>query len=77
MQFPLTRVCHTLTSSSYLNGIGLQRPPHSGWSAIATCVALTYTAYIVVALAAQQAERSDLIRSPKRALAHTWEGFEL
>jgi hypothetical protein len=27
MQFPLPIVCHTLTSSSYLNGIGL-RPLH-------------------------------------------------
>jgi len=55
----------------------LQRPPLCGWSAIATRVALTYTATIVVALAAQQAGRPDLIRSPKRVLAHTWEGFEL
>jgi transposase len=55
----------------------LQRPPLSGWSAIATRVALTYTASIIVALAAQQVGRPDLIRSPKRVLAHTWEGFEL
>ncbi len=55
----------------------LQRPPLCGWSAIATRVALTYTATIVVALAAQRAGRPDLIRSPKRVLAHTWEGFEL
>ena len=54
----------------------LQRPPLCGWSSIATRVALTYTATIVVALAAQQAGRPDLIRSPKRVLAHTWEGFE-
>jgi transposase len=54
----------------------LQRPPLSGWSAIAMRVALTYTASIVVALAAQQAGRPDLIRSPKRVLAHTWEDFE-
>src|SRR5947209_9614266 len=53
----------------------LQRPPLSGWSAIARQVALTYTASIIVALAAQQAGRPDLIRSPKRVLAHTWEGF--
>ena len=39
--------------------------------------ALTYIASIVVGLAAQQAERPDLIRSPKRVLAQTWEGFEL
>ena len=54
----------------------LQRPPLSGWSAIATRVALTYTASIIVALAAQHAGRPDLIRSPKCVLAHTWEGFE-
>lgn len=53
----------------------LQRPPLCGWSAIARQVALTYTASIIVALAAQQAGRSDLIRSPKRILAHTWEGL--
>jgi uncharacterized protein DUF1206 len=29
----------------------------------------------VVALAAQQAGRPDLIRSPKHVLAHTWEGL--
>ena len=55
----------------------LQHPPLSGWTAMATHVALTYTASIIVALAAQQAGRPDLIRSPKRVLAHTWEGFEL
>lgn len=53
----------------------LQRPPLAGWSTIARQVALTYTATIIVALAAQQAGRPDLIRSPKRVLAHTWEGF--
>jgi transposase len=53
----------------------LQRPPLCGWSAITRQVALTYTASIIVALAAQQAGRPDLIRSPKRVLAHTWEGF--
>src|SRR5437763_7580269 len=53
----------------------LQRPPLWGWSAIARQVALTYTASIIVGLAAQQAGRPDLIRSPKRVLAHTWEGF--
>ena len=55
----------------------LQRPPLSGWSAIARQVALTYTASIIVALAAQQAGRPDLIRSPKRVLAHTWEGLAM
>jgi transposase len=53
----------------------LQRPPLCGWSAIVSQVALTYTATIIGALAAQQAGRPDLIRSPKRVLAHTWEGF--
>src|SRR5256714_1261462 len=43
----------------------LQRPPLCGWSAIARQVALTYTASLIVALAAQQAGRPDLIRSPK------------
>lgn len=53
----------------------LQRPPLAGWSSMLRQVALTYTATIIVALAAQQAGRSDLIRSPKRVLAHLWEGF--
>jgi hypothetical protein len=53
----------------------LQRPPLSGWSTISRRVALTYTATIIVALAAQQAGRPDLIRSSKRVLAHLWEGF--
>jgi transposase len=53
----------------------LQRPPLAGWSTVARQVALTYTATIIVALAAQRAGRPDLIRSPKRVLAHTWEGF--
>jgi len=53
----------------------LQRPPLAGWSAVARRVALTYAATIVVGLAAQQAGRPDLIRSPKRVLAHAWEGL--
>jgi hypothetical protein len=53
----------------------LQGPPFSGWSTLVRQVALTSTATIIVALAAQQAGRPDLIRSPKRVLAHTWEGF--
>jgi transposase len=53
----------------------LQRPPLAGWSTIARQVALTYAATILVALAAQQAGRPDLIRSPKRVLAHVWEGL--
>jgi transposase len=52
----------------------LQRPPLCGWSAVATHVALTYAAVVVVGLAAHQAERPDLIRSPTRVLAHLWEG---
>lgn len=53
---------------------GLQRPPVCGWTAVVQRVALTYTAAIVVALPAHQAARPDLIRSPKRVLAHLWEG---
>jgi len=45
----------------------LQRPPYSGWSTIVR----------QVALAAWQAQRPDLIRSPKRVLAHLWEDAEL
>lgn len=52
----------------------LQRPPLVGWSEVASQVALTYTASVIVGLAAQQAGRPDLIRSPKRVLAHLWEG---
>jgi hypothetical protein len=52
----------------------LQRPPLVGWSEVASQVALTYAASIIVGLAAQQAGRPDLIRSPKRVLAHLWEG---
>ena len=63
------RVC------SLFNLFRLQRPPLAGWSAITTQVMLTYAATIVVGLAAQQAGRPDLIRSPKRVLAHTWEGL--
>jgi len=53
----------------------LQRPPLCGWSAIARQVALTYTASIIVGLAAQHAGRPELIRSPKRVLAHSWEAL--
>lgn len=52
----------------------LQRPPLTGWSEIASQVALTYAASVIVGLAAQRAGRPDLIRSPKRVLAHLWEG---
>jgi transposase len=55
----------------------LQRPPYSGWSTIVRQVALTYTASLIVGLAAWQAHRPDLIRSPKRVLAHLWEVSEL
>ncbi len=55
----------------------LQRPPYSGWSTIVRQVALTYTASIVVALAAWQVHRPDLIRSPKRVLAHLWEDSQV
>jgi len=53
----------------------LQRPPLTGWSAVTCAVALTYAATIIVALAAVQAGHPELIRSPKRVLAHTWEGL--
>ena len=55
-------------------------PPHhitERKPAFASQIALTDTASIVVALAAQQAGRPDLIRSPKRVLAHLWEKSEL
>lgn len=53
----------------------LQRPPLAGWSAVARQVELTSAATIVVGLAAHQAGRPDLIRSPKCVLAHTWESL--
>ena len=53
---------------------GLQRPQACGWAAVVQRVALTYAATLVVALAAQHHDRPDLIRSPKRVLAHLWEG---
>ena len=55
----------------------LQRPPSSGWSTIVRQIALTYTASIVVALAAWQVHRPDLIRSPKRVVAHLWEDSQV
>ncbi len=54
----------------------LQRPPVFGWSAVETRAALTYAAVWVIALAAWQAGRPDLIRSPRLVLAHVWEGVE-
>ena len=53
----------------------LQRPRVVGWTAVTQQVALTYTASIIVALAAHAHGRDDLIRSPKRVLAHSWEGL--
>lgn len=53
----------------------LQRPPLASWAALTTRVALTYTAVLIVGLAALQAGRPDLSRSPKRVLAHCWEGL--
>lgn len=50
----------------------IQRPPLAGWSSVTCAVALSFTATIIVALAAHQAGRPDLIRSPKRVLAHLW-----
>jgi hypothetical protein len=55
----------------------LQRPPVFGWSAVETRVALTYAAVWVVALAAWQSGRPDLIRSPRLVLAPVWDGLEL
>jgi hypothetical protein len=50
----------------------LQRPPLVGWSEVASQVALTYAASVIVGLAAQQAGRPDLIRSPKRVLEESF-----
>jgi transposase len=55
----------------------VQRPPVFGWSAVETRVALTYAAVWVIALAAWQAGRPELIRSPRGVLAHVWEGIEI
>jgi hypothetical protein len=55
----------------------LQRPPVFGWSAGEMRVALTYAAVWVIALAAWQAGRPALIRSPRLVLAHVWEGMEM
>jgi transposase len=55
----------------------LQRPPVFGWSAVETRVGLTYAAVWVIALAAWQAGRSELMRSPRLVLAHVWEGTML
>ena len=42
----------------------LQRPPLTGWSAVAARVALTYAGVVIVAIATADAGRPDLIRSP-------------
>ncbi len=55
----------------------IQRPPLTGWSSVVSQVSLTYTASLIVALAAWDAQRPDLIRSPKRVLAHLWEDDKL
>src|SRR5438094_468227 len=44
-----------------LRVLPLQRPPLGGWSAVTCAVALSFSATIVVALAAHQAGRPDLI----------------
>jgi hypothetical protein len=51
------------------------RSPLSGWSTMVRQIALSYTATVIVTLAAQQAGRPDLIRSPRRVLAHVWESL--
>jgi hypothetical protein len=53
----------------------LQLHPLAGWTAVEAHVALTYAATLLVGLAAHQAGCHDLIRSPTRMLAHTWEGL--
>jgi Transposase DDE domain len=52
----------------------LHRPPLTGWSEVPSQVAFTYAASVIVGLHAQAAGRHDLIPSPKRVLAHLWEG---
>jgi hypothetical protein len=52
----------------------LQRPPVFGWSAVEIRVALTYAAVWVIASAAWQACRPDLLCSPRRVLAHVGRG---
>ncbi len=56
----------------YAEVIALGRDPTD---ADAHRIALVYAATFIVGLAAQQAGRGDLIRSPTRVLAHTWEGL--
>jgi transposase len=54
----------------------LQRPPIFGWPAVEIRVALISAADWVVVMAAWQACRLDLIRSPRRVLAHEWDGVD-
>jgi hypothetical protein len=56
-----SKVGHTALAEDLRN---TARP--MGWSAVTFAVALTY--------ATTQAGHPELIRSPKRILAHTWEG---
>jgi hypothetical protein len=51
--------------------------PIFGWLAVETRVTLTYAAVWVIALNAWQADRPNLIRTPRLVLAHVWEGAEL
>ncbi len=57
-----TACCPDCGAIAVFRFFGLQRPRACGWTAI------------VWRVAAQQAERPDLIRAPKRVLAHLWEG---
>jgi hypothetical protein len=47
-------------------------PPLSGWPAVETRVALTFVIVWIIALAAWQAGRLDLIRASRLVLAHVW-----
>ena len=58
------------------SSLQIPRPPVSGWPAVATRVTLTYAVLWVIALAAYQAGRPELIRSPRLVLAHVKEDME-
>jgi hypothetical protein len=74
----LVRRLHLLASCRRAVQLAQQQcPPVFGWSATLTRVALTYATVWVIAVAAYQAERPELIRSPRLVLAHVWEGVEL
>lgn len=51
------------------------RPPLAGRTAVTQQVAPTFTASVIVDLAAHHAARPDRARSPKRVFAHDWEGL--